>query len=199
MRLHFARCALALVAATSLLTGCATGFLLDNQVESFSQLQAVPSPATYRFDRSLSQQADPRQETLEAFAAPALEKAGLRRDDAAARFAVQVSARSEYILSPYMDPWSTFGWGVGLGGRNFGIGFGGGFPRGDNYWMRREVSLVVRDLAANQVVYETRATNEGPWLDGRSVFPAMFDAALQGFPTPPAGPRRVDIHVGAGS
>jgi hypothetical protein len=199
MRLHLSRCGLALVAATTLLTGCATGFLLDNQVQSFSQLQTVPSPATYRFERSLSQQADPGQDALEAFAAPALERAGMRRDDAAARFAVQVSARSERILSPYMDPWSPFGWGIGLGGRHFGIGIGGAFPRGDKFWMRREVSVVVRDLAANRVVYETRASNDGPWLDSRSVFPAMFDAALQGFPNPPAGPRRVDIHVGAGS
>ena len=33
-------------------------------------------------------------------------------------------------------------------------------------------------------------------LDNNSVFPAMFQAAMQGFPTPPAGPRRVDIQVG---
>jgi hypothetical protein len=31
------------------------------------------------------------------------------------------------------------------------------------------------------------------------VLPAMFDAAMQGFPTPPAGPRRVDIQVGRSS
>jgi hypothetical protein len=29
------------------------------------------------------------------------------------------------------------------------------------------------------------------------VFPVMFEAAMQGFPNPPAGPRRVDIRVGS--
>jgi hypothetical protein len=195
----FARCGLALAAAATLLAGCATGFLLDNQVQSFSELQALPSPATYRFERSLSQQVDPSQEGLEAFADPALQKAGLRRDDAAAGYSVQVSARSERVASPYMDPWSPFGWGLGFGGRHFGFGVGGAFPRGDQFWIHREVSVIVRELASNRVVYETRATNDGPWLDSRAVFPAMFDAALQGFPTPPPGPRRVDIHVGAKS
>jgi hypothetical protein len=30
------------------------------------------------------------------------------------------------------------------------------------------------------------------------VLAAMFQAALQGFPTAPAGPRRVDVQVGSG-
>jgi len=45
-------------------------------------------------------------------------------------------------------------------------------------------------------VYETHASNDGPWLDNRTVLPAMFEAAMQGFPNPPPGPRRVDIQVG---
>jgi hypothetical protein len=199
MGLPFALRGLALAAATTVLAGCATGFLLDNQVESFSQLQAVPAPATFRFDRTLSQRDDPAQELLEAYAAPALERAGLRRDDGGVRFAVQVSARSERVVSPYMDPWSPFGWGMGWRGRGVGIGFGGAFPLGDQFWIRREVSVIVRDVATGQAVYETRATNDGPWLDGRVVFPAMFEAALQGFPTPPSGARRVDIHVAPAS
>jgi hypothetical protein len=59
------------------------------------------------------------------------------------------------------------------------------------------VSVVVRDLGNQQVVYETRASNDGPWGDSRTVLPAMFEAAMQGFPNPPAGPRRVDIRVGS--
>ncbi len=39
----------------------------------------------------------------------------------------------------------------------------------------------------------------GPWLDPATVLPAMFHAALQGFPNPPAGPRRVDIQLGGES
>ena len=193
-------------AAAVVLAGCATGYLLDNQVQSFSQLQALPAPATYRFERSLSQQADPAQHALEALADPALHKAGLRRDDAQPRYAVQVSARTDRTLSPYADPWDRWGWGgfgggwgVGLSGRHFGLGFGGPFPRTDSYWFHREVSVVVRDLATARVVYETHAINDGPWLDNRSVLPAMFDAAMHGFPNPPPGPRRVDIQVGGKS
>lgn len=205
---RIARFVLATAAAVAL-AGCATGYLLDNQVQSFSQLQALPAPATYRFERSLSQQADPAQQALEALADPALHKAGLRRDDAQPRYAVQVSARTDRTLSPYADPWDRWGWGgwggfgggwgVGLSGRHFGLGFGGPFPRTDSYWFHREVSVVVRDLATARVVYETHAVNDGPWLDNRSVLPAMFDAAMHGFPNPPPGPRRVDIQVGGKS
>jgi hypothetical protein len=188
-----------LAAAAVVLSGCASTYLLDNQVQSFSQLGAVPAQPTYRFERSLSQQVDPTQQALEALADPALHKAGLRRDDAAPRYSVQVGARTVRTLSPYADPWGPWGWGgwgVGFSGRHFGLGFGGPWPRTDSYWFHREVSVVVRELASNKVVYETHAVNDGPWFDNRTVLPAMFDAAMQGFPNPPPGPRRVDIQVG---
>jgi hypothetical protein len=197
---RFVRFVLAVAAAGLLLSGCATGYLLDNQVQSFSHLQALPAQPTYRFERSLSQQADPAQQALEGLADPALHKAGLRRDDATPRFSVQVTARVDRTLSPYYDPWDPWwgwgGWGMGLSGRHFGIGFGGPWPRPDSYWFHREVSVIVRELPSNRVVYETHAVNDGPWIDNRTVIPAMFDAALQGFPNPPPGPRRVNIQVG---
>ena len=59
--------------------------------------------------------------------------------------------------------------------------------------------MIVRELPTHRVVYETHAVNDGPWLDNRAVLPAMFEAAMQGFPNPPAGPRRVDILVGRSS
>jgi len=188
------------LAAALLLSGCAGTYLLDNQVQSFSQLPALPAQPTFRFERSLSQQQDPAQLALEGLADPALYRAGLRRDDAAPHFSVQVSARTEQVLSPYADPWGGWGgggWGVGFGGPHAAIGFGGPWSRMDSYWFRREVSVVVRELPSNQVVFETRAVNDGPVLDNRVVLPAMFDAALQGFPNPPPGPRRVDIQLGA--
>jgi hypothetical protein len=192
-----------LAATAALLAGCASTYLLDNQVQSFSQLRALPAQPTYRFERSLSQQVDPAQQALEALADPALHKAGLRRDDAAPRYTVQVGARTDRTLSPYADPWDRWGWGGGWGigfrGRHAGLGFGGPWLPSDSYWFHREVSVVVRELASNRVVYETHAINDGPWLDNRSVLPAMFDAAMQGFPNPPQGPRRVDIQVGAPS
>jgi hypothetical protein len=198
-----ARFVLLVAAATIVLSGCASTYLLDNQVQSFSQLQSLPTQPSYRFERSLSQQMDPAQQALEALADPALFKAGFRRDDAAPRYSVQVAASTQRSLSPYGDPWSPWGWGggwgVGFGGRHFGLGLGGPWPQTDSYWFHREVSVTVRELAGNKVVYETHAVNDGPWLDNRSVLPAMFDAAMQGFPTPPAGPRRVDIQVGRSS
>jgi hypothetical protein len=198
---RFARLLFAAAAVLALLSGCASTYLLDNQVQSFSQLQGLPAQPSYRFERSLSQQVDPAQQALEALADPALHKVGLRRDDAQPRYSVQVSARTEQRLSPYSDPWwpGWGGWGVGFGSRHWGLGFGGPWPRGESYWFHREVSVVVRELASNRVVYETQAVNDGPWMDNRSVLPAMFEAALQGFPNPPAGPRRVDVQVGRSS
>jgi len=144
------------------------------------------------------------QSALEAMADPALFKAGLRRDDTAPRFAVQVTAREQQVLSPFADPWDYGGWGRWGGGFGFthrgigaGVGVGGAmYPRLEQLWFHREVSVVVRDLANQQVVYETHAQNDGPWGDTRTVLPAMFEAAMQGFPNPPAGPRRVDIRIG---
>ena len=200
---RFARFFMAAATAVLVLAGCASTYKLDNQVQSFSHLPAMPAQPSYRFERSLSQQADPAQQALEALADPALHRAGLRRDDSAPRYSVQVAARTERSVSPYADPWGPWGWGggwgVGLGGRHFGLGIGGPWPRGDSYWFHREVTVIVRELAGNRVVYETRAVNDGPWLDNNAVLPAMFDAAMQGFPNPPPGPRRVDIQVGRNS
>jgi hypothetical protein len=58
-----------------------------------------------------------------------------------------------------------------------------------------EVSLVMREVANSQVVFESRAKHEGPWGDSLAILPAMFDAALQDFPKPPAGPRRINVEI----
>lgn len=181
--------------AVAVLSGCAGGYLLDNHVQSFSHLTALPAQPTYRFERLPSQQA-PAQAQLEAMADPALHKAGLRRDDANSRYSVQVTGQLQRVLSPWADPWD--GWGPlgGFGHRGFGFGFGGMFPRMESLWYQRDVSIIVRELPSNRVVYETRASNAGPWMDNTSVFPAMFEAAMQGFPTAPAGPRLVNVQVG---
>jgi hypothetical protein len=185
--------------ATWLLSGCATSYLLDNNVQSFSSLTALPAQPSYRFERLPSQQA-PGQAQLEAMADGVLHKAGLRRDDANPLYTVQVSARLDRVLSPWAGPWDGWGWGGGwgMGVRHggFGLGIGGPFGRMESPWYHREVAVIIRELASNRVVFETHAVNDGPWMDDNSVFPAMFEAALEGFPQPPAGPRRVDIQVG---
>ena len=189
--------------AAAVLSGCATGYTLDNSVQSFSHLSAVPPQPGYRFERLPSQQAaDPMQSQVEAMADPALHQVGLRRDDSAPRYSVQVTAREQPALSPFADPWDYgpggWGWNAGFWRRGMSLGLHGPlFPPLENAWYHREVGVIVRDLASNQVVYETRAVNDGPWTDRNTVLTAMFDAAMQGFPTPPQGPRRVDIRIGS--
>jgi hypothetical protein len=188
---------LALAGATAaLLAGCASNVVLDNTVQSFSGLPALPAAPTYRFERLPLQQAQ-GQDQVEALADPALFKAGLRRDDAAPRFSVQVSARVQRTLSPWADPWDGWGWGPPgyPWGRRWGHGFGAPFPRADQIWFQREVGVVVRDIASNKVVFESRAANDGPWFDNPVVLGAMFDAALAGFPNPPQGVRRVSVQL----
>lgn len=202
--------ALAVAAAS---TGCATRWVVDNDVDTFSKIAAMPAEPSYRFERLPSQQADEAaQQQLEAMAAPALERAGLRSGGTSARYSVQLQARVSAELSPWADPWMFGGpWGggwnvgVGLGWRNRGYGgfrgygYGTPFPQPSNPWYAREVGVVMRESPGGQVVYESHARNDGPYNISARIFPAMFDAALQGFPNPPAGTRRVNIELGAPS
>lgn len=184
-----------LAAGLVVLGGCATSYVVDNNVQAFSSLAGIPAQPTYRFERLPSQQ-EPGQAQVEAMADAALNQAGLRRDDAAPRYTVQVSGRINRILSPWSDPRDAFfGAGFGWGRRgHMGMGLGLGYPA-DPPWFHREVSVVVRELGTAKVVFESHATHDGPWVDNTAVFPAMFAAAMQGFPQPPVGPRRVDVAV----
>ena len=117
------------VIAVWLLSGCATSYVLDNTVQSFSQFTALPAQPTYRFERLPSQQA-PWHAQLEAMADAALHKAGLRRDDADPRYSVQVGAQLQRVLSPWANPW--YGWGAfGVSHGGYGLGFG--YPFGYGY------------------------------------------------------------------
>lgn len=177
--------------------------LIENQVESFSTLSTVPLPATYRFERLPSQQANAQaQDALEAAAQAALNKVGLQLASSPTAFVATVSARTD------RDETTDYPYGHRLNDGIFAIpGYdyvvtGRGhviwtmplidFPRP---YYRREVSLVLRDAQSNAVVYETRARNEGRWADSAAIYPAMLDAALQGFAQPPAGVRRVDVQI----
>lgn len=206
-----------LTAAALLITlsGCATRWVVDSDVRSFSNLPAadIAAGATYRFERLPSQQDGDGARgaaALEAMAAPALERAGLRRDDAGARYSAQIGARVTPTYSPWADPGFYPGWGPWGPGPRFGPGYGRGwygsawygpgwygpgFPPAASPWYLREVSVVLRELPSNKVVYETRARNDGPYSADSAVLPVMFQAALQGFPNPPEGERRVNIEI----
>lgn len=190
-----------LLTVATLLAGCASTYRMDSTVQSFSTLPGLPAQTAYRYERLPSQVNDPAQPRLEMVADAALARLGLRRDDAAPALSVQVWGRTQQALSPWAQRhWGGWGgWGgVGLGyPGGVGWGLGIGVPLGgiDSPWYLREVSLVIRDLATGRVVYETRASHEGYWIDPAKAWPALIEAALQGFPQPPQGPRRVDITI----
>ena len=193
---------LLVLALTSLLTGCATMRVVDSQVLAVANVPAGAQlqGAKYRFERLPSQVNNPEAGLAEQQAERALAAVGLVRDDAAAQLSVLVSFQGTQYL---VDPWGyryprpyygsvSIGHGVPWGS---GVGFGMGmrFPPTPQY--RREVSLILRDLKSGQVVYETRASHDGPWSDSTVIFATLFKAALANFPNPPAGPQRVNIEI----
>ncbi len=189
--------------------------IVDSQVAAFSKLEALPNASTWRIERLPSQQslADvqaARQNKLEAMAALALEKFGFKpqpeKDGLAAKYSVQLTARIQRSeRGPFdsaYDPWSHgYGYGWGLPGRDYIVAGSGrviylpAVPIMPSPWYVRELGLIVRDTADNRVVYETKAQHEGRWADDEAVLPAMFAAALQGFPKPPEGTRMVKIEI----
>lgn len=194
----------ALVAcAAALLTACAGPRLVQSDVQSYSTLSALPNPPTYRFERLPSQQAQSASfAAIEAEAERALARVGLRRDEANARLVAQIGAEGGYAVPyhwPYYatDPfYGRFGWGLGWGGPHFGVGLGGGWLMdGPPTLYHRRVSLVLRDAASGQVVYETSALYEDVWTSDPAIYGVLFDQALSGFPQPPQGARRVRTEV----
>jgi hypothetical protein len=187
---------LALIFIVFLITGCTGMRLVDSQVNSFATV-TVPAGSRYRFERLPSQQTNPQaQAQLETMAEQALTKVGLTRDDNAAHYSVQVSA-TERVQQVFPDR-PAMGWNLGwmMGNGGLSMGSRGLFPWIDartEYW--REVGVILRDNSNQSVVFESRAAHDGPWADSAAILPAMLDAALQGFPNPPKGVRRVDIEI----
>ena len=196
-----------LMAALLLNTGCSGLRVIDTEVTSFALWPgAAPVPgATYRFERLPSQQLLPArspgmelpQDELEALTRDALAKAGILNKPADAAFDVQVSASSRVVQRRAYDGRFMGGPSVAVGGGTAGgfVGFSMPLMMYEAPVYLREVSLVLRDARSHAVLYETRATHDGIWADARAVLPAMLAAALQGFPVPPAGTRRVNIEI----
>jgi hypothetical protein len=200
---------LGVLLAAVALGGCATRWVVDSDVRTFSSMAGVPAGATYRFERLPSQQVEEAtQQQLEAMAGAALDSVGLRRDDAAPQLSALIGARVSAELSPWADPWLVGGpwfgpgpgwgcagaWGCGRGWYGGGW-YGPAFGPPPTPWFAREVSIVLRELPSNRVVFETHARNDGPYSNSAHVLPVMFQAALQGFPNPPQGERRVNIDL----
>jgi hypothetical protein len=182
--------------AAVILSGCASTRLVDAQVNSFAP-QTIAAGASYQFERLPSQAAHPEnQNKLEALAQQALSKVGLVQQDAAP-LRVQVTA-GQLQETLFTDDDIHFGAGSGwmFSHHPHGLGHRGVlFPGLDTQTSYlRHVSVLIRD-GNGAVLFESHASNDGPWSDTEAVFGAMLDAALDGFPVPPAGVRRVNIEI----
>ena len=195
--MKYSRSAIFLI-ATMLLTACSGMRVVDSDVTAFSAWTAAPpAPGTrYRFERLPSQTTATQQDRIEALATTSLAKVGMALSPADARYSVQVLLVTE-IAQRYPD--SGFGLGgpgVSIGGGSFGTSIGLSFPIGfANPDYRRTVSLLMRELSSQKVVFETRALHSGSGGDAFAVLPAMLDSALLGFPQPPAGTRRINVEI----
>lgn len=195
-----------LVVLATGLVACATGpRIVSSQVRSNAARSpgALLLPAVhYRFDPAQPRAGQPQPAEVEALAQTALARVGAVRDDVGARVEVQVGASVNVIWAdtwgaPYDEPSNAR---IALGiGRGWGGGWGGGWGLGWPMWNDSlpiyvsEVSLVMRDAQSGQIVYDTHARHDGTWSNTDAVLTALFAAALQGYPDPPAGPRRVDV------
>ena len=195
--------ALAAAFSAALLTACSGVRTVQSDVQSYSTLQQLPSPPTYRLQLLPSQQAQAAAlAPVVAQAQASLAGVGLQRDDAHGTLVAQIAAQARYIPDSWLLPGSPYNPYGGLGGA-FGGGFGWGL-RGGMVWRDtgpslhyRAVQLTLRDVGTGQVVYETSAKYEDVWVDDAVIYRMLFDAALSGFPQPPAGPRTVNAVVGA--
>ena len=173
--------------------------VVDSDVTAFSAWTATPPvPGTrYRFERLPSQQSvNAQQSRIEALATTSLSKVGMALSPADARYSVQVLLVTE-IVQRYPEPgFGLGGPGVSIGGGSRGASIGLSFPFGfsDSYY-KRTVSILMRELSTQKVVFETRAQHDGPTSDAFALLPAMLDSALLGFPQPPAGTRRINVEI----
>lgn len=192
-----------LLTLTLLLGGCSGMRLVESQVRSAAATpggQTIEAGARYRFERLPSQIDQADTDTVEAIADAELAEVSLVRDDAAARYSVQLTTRMQsYAVDDWGRPYEggRVGGSIMIGTGSFGIGTGVGmgmrFPPSTQY--RHEATLLLRELASGQVVYETSAMHEGPWSDRYNILRALLAAALKDFPNPPAGSRRVKVEI----
>ena len=193
--LHFRallRCAIGL---TTLLTlgGCTTTRIIDSEVRSFAGSVGPANPASYRFERLPSQDLQAKaQDQLETMAQPLLESVGLRKSDNAPQYALQMTATVQAIQNPSYGPyWRRQRW-IDRDGLML-------FPSMglmlEPPWHRYSVSLVLRDIATSQTVFESTAQHVGPWSDSQQLLPAVIRAALSDYPRAQPQPHPVLIEI----
>ena len=181
------------------LAGCSGLRIVDSDVTAFAAWTSTPPPpgTPYRFERLPSQlPANAQQDRIEAIASTSLAKVGMLMAPATAHFSVQIVLSTQVGERFPEEGFGLGGPGVFLAGGNRGQVVGMSFPIrfGEPYY-KREVSVLMRELASQKVVFESRALHAGPWNDALSLLPAMLDSALLGFPQPPQGTRRVHVEI----
>ncbi|WP_302176019.1 DUF4136 domain-containing protein [uncultured Hydrogenophaga sp.] len=205
------RLGLALLLGSSLaLGGCASVMLVDNEVQTYprwaDRAGAIPqAPQVFRFERTPSREggrAGASQDMLERLAVQSLARAGWTpaAGGVGAAWSVEVNAMVVQLpRAPWESPYDSFHGPFGprwIHPYGPGYGFHGPvFPRLESPYYQRRVTVLVRNAANGQVVYESSAAHDGRWNGTESLWQAMLDAALQGFPNPREGRRRVDIEV----
>ena len=186
-------CAAGVAAATAcaLLSGCALPRMIDTDVQSFAGANPIPTGATYRFERLPSQASQPaHDDAVEAMADAALGRVGMVRNDAQPGYSVQATLNVVQFYPELRMPMIHERPWRGADGKIF-------YPPSsllnlpEPPWYSYTVRLLMREVATAQVAYETTANFQGPWRDGGNLVPIVMDAALQDFPTPPSGRRKV--------
>ncbi|MES2282728.1 MAG: DUF4136 domain-containing protein [Pseudomonadota bacterium] len=195
MMVRLLRAFVVAAAAGCVLAGCSGLRIVDSDVTAFSAWNAAPPVpgTTYRFERLPSQQ-NIQQDRLENIASGSLAKVGMVMEPQTARYSVQVMFNTQY-LERFPDDGFLFGGpGVFMGGPVGPYGFGYPMRFGEPYY-KRDLTILMRDLSNQKVVFETRAYHEGVWGDTLAVLPAMLDSALLGFPQPAPGTRRINVEI----
>ena len=175
------------------LGGCATTRVIDSEVRSFAGSTPPTQPASYRFERLLSQDLQaPTQERLETIAQPLLERVGLRKAVTEPQYALIMTASVEAIENPtFSRSWKRQQW---LDRDGFMRLPSMGLML-EPSWQRYSVSLVLRDIASSQTVFESSAQHMGPWSDTQQLLPAVIRAALSDYPRAQPQPHSVFIEV----
>lgn len=188
-----------LLAVLVMLAGCSGMRIVDSDVQAFTTNQGVRVPATYRFERLPSQQGrGEAQGRLEAIVQAELAKVGMARNETDPRYSVAFELRlARDPRAPWDDPpyWGGIHHGVVVTRSGTVVHVPMVALHFDTPYYRREVQLLVRRLSDGVLVFESRANHDGRWSDDQAVLPAMFEAALRGFPNPPRGVRRVDVEI----
>ena len=175
------------------LGGCATTRIIDSEVRSFAGSTPPTQPASYRFERLPSQDLQSyAQERLETIAQPLLESVGLRKAVTEPKYALVMKASVEAIENPtFSRSWKRQQW---LDRDGFMRLPSMGLML-EPSWQRYSVSLVLRDIASSQTVFESSAQHMGPWSDTQQLLPAVIRAALSDYPRAQPQPHSVFIEV----